>query len=416
MSTEKKEEVTSVQEVDFDLNDLLAIPGAEAVMLPEEATGEKKKSLFAPMTTDTTFLDKPEAKTTVSRTEEHDAEAEDPINDSEDPIADPLAQPDTFSDDDDKNKGGRPTALVSAAKKLIDKGTLMPFEDEKKIEDYTAEDFQELVEANMAQYQEKAGNQVAEQFFQSLPQEMQQAYEYMASGGQDMKGMFSALSASTEMRDLDITKEAGQKYAIRAYLQATNYGTPDEIEDEIYSYEDRGDLEKKAKQFKPKLDNMQQQIVNDRVAQQAQQQKQRQNQSQKYIDSVYTTLEQGKLGSIDLDNKTQEMLYAGLVQSNYPSISGKQTNMLGHLLEKYQWVEPRHDLIAEALWLLADPDGYKQTIGGTIQKEETKKTLRTLKTEQSAKTATTVQDEEPQATGRKRTGLQRPKRSFFGRS
>jgi hypothetical protein len=55
----------------------------------------------------------------------------------------------------------------------------------------------------------------------------------------------------------------------------------------------------------------------------------------------------------------QGLLFSGLVQPNYPSISGKPTNLLGHLLEKYQFVEPRHDLIAEALWLLADPNGYK---------------------------------------------------------
>ena len=89
---------------------------------------------------------------------------------------------------------------------------------------------------------------------------------------------------------------------------------------------------------------------------------------QKYIENVYNTLEKGELNGLKLDNRTQNMLYAGLVQSNYPSISGKQTNMLGHLLEKYQWVEPRHDLIAEALWLLADPDSYKSKIKEQAQK------------------------------------------------
>ena len=131
--------------------------------------------------------------------------------------------------------------------------------------------------------------------------------------------------------------------------------------------------------FKPKLDAMQQDLLNQRLAEQETQAKLRAEQSQNYIDSVYAALEPGELGGLKIDNKVQNMLYSGLVQSNYPSINGKQTNLLGHLLEKYQWVEPNHGLIAEALWLLADPDGYKTNVKGVGSKEEQAKTLRTLK-------------------------------------
>ena len=417
-----KEETTSVQEVEVDLDELLGT-GASAVMLPEEGSKEKK-SIFLLISADTTFLDKPPVDETTSVEEKTPEELEAEANKTPEEIQaeevlakeDVLAPPtDDLDLSDDKNKGGRPTALVSTAKKLIEKGSLMPFEDDKKIEDYTAEDFQELIEANLEQHQAKAGEQVANQFFEQLPPEMQQAYTYIANGGTDLRGMFHALAASNEVRDLDITKEAGQKHAIRAYLSATNYGTPEEIEDEIYTLEDRGELDKKAKQFKPKLDAMQQDVVNRKVAEQDAQAKQRQAQSQNYIESVYSTLEEGKLNGLAIDNKTQNMLYAGLVQSNYPSISGKQTNMLGHLLEKYQWVEPRHDLIAEALWLLADPDGYKTSIGSGAEKETTEKTLRALKTEQSTKTASSSQEESTDEKKIKRPGIQRQKRNFFGR-
>jgi hypothetical protein len=85
-----------------------------------------------------------------------------------------------------------------------------------------------------------------------------------------------------------------------------------------------------------------------------------------------------------------------LVQPNYPSISGKPTNLLGHLLEKYQFVEPRHDLIAEALWLLADPNGYKTKVRDLGGKAATEKVVRQLKTEQSRRitSSNTNQDEE----------------------
>jgi hypothetical protein len=101
------------------------------------------------------------------------------------------------------------------------------------------------------------------------------------------------------------------------------------------------------------------------------------------MENVYNTLKEGTINDIKMDRKVQAMLYNGLVQPNYPSVSGKNTNLLGHLLEKYQFVEPNHELIAEALWLLADPDGYKGKIMEKGSQIAVEKTVRKLKTEQS---------------------------------
>jgi hypothetical protein len=113
------------------------------------------------------------------------------------------------------------------------------------------------------------------------------------------------------------------------------------------------------------------------------------------------------------------MLYSGLVQPNYPSVSGKQTNLLGHLLEKYQFVEPRHDLIAEALWLLADPDGYRSELRGQGQSAAAVETARKLKTEQQAARSGAHVDDEPENNGhqpsQRQPALSRPRRNFFGR-
>ena len=90
--------------------------------------------------------------------------------------------------------------------------------------------------------------------------------------------------------------------------------------------------------------------------------KQQAQASQSYMANVYNTLKDGKLGDIKVDKKVQSLLYNGLVNPAYPSISGQNTNLLGHLLEKYQFVEPNYNLVSEALWLLADPNGYKAQI------------------------------------------------------
>ena len=110
--------------------------------------------------------------------------------------------------------------------------------------------------------------------------------------------------------------------------------------------------------------------------------------------NVYETLKDGVVGDTKVDKKTQAFLYNGLVQPSYPSISGNNTNLLGHLLEKYQFVEPNYNLITEALWLLADPKGFKSTL---MKKGETKaveKTVRKLKTAQASKANAAAPQEE----------------------
>jgi hypothetical protein len=432
-----KTEETNVSQVDLgSLSDILGNP-AENVMLANEGGTEKKKGIFSPLTPDTSFLDKPDLS--APKVEETPVAAEaSPTEPAAEPVAEPVVEPvvepvdkdtsflDINPDEpvaatEDKNKGGRPAALISATKKLIEEGFIKPFQNDKgeeeSIEAYSGEDFHELLKANFEAKEAELKDNLPGQFMKQLPEELKAAYHYVSQGGTDLKSLFNNLAASEEMRAVDVTTEPGQKYAIRAYLQATNYGTPEEIEDEIYALEDRGDLEKKANQFKPKLDAMQEQIINQKLAEQEHQNQLRAKQSQQYFESVHTTLDTGELNGLPLDPKTQDMLYAGLVQANYPSASGKETNMLGHLLEKYQWKEPRHDLIAEALWLLADPDGYRSTIQSSVGKEKDKETFRTLKTEQSSKNNTAIEEKENN-TGRgarKTAGIPRPTRSFFGR-
>jgi len=131
------------------------------------------------------------------------------------------------------------------------------------------------------------------------------------------------------------------------------------------------------------LDKMQESMVAQKVAQQEQLKRQQKAAAEHYMQNVYDTLSAGDLNGVKLDKRTQGLLYAGLVQANFPSMSGNPTNMLGHLLEKYQYVEPRHDLIAEALWLLADPDSYKTKIREQGKTAAVEKTVRQLKTEQA---------------------------------
>ena len=395
-------ESTSIEQVELNLDEILGMPGAESVMLPEDKK-EVKPNLFSKPAEDLSFIDDKDEEV-----DENGAKKEKPVDANA--VLKELDNEMFGSDEDDeqdttKKQAGRPKLDKSGVSelfgKLIEKGHIVPFDDDKSLEEYTIKDFEELFEANLADKENKIREETPLEFFDALPEELQVAAKYVADGGDDLKGLFRILSEVEEHRQLDAAVPKDQETIIREYLRATNFGNEEEIDEEIYGWKDRGELQAKALKFKPKLDKMQEQVVAQKLAQQENFRKQQQAAAQQYMQNVYTTLSGGEVNGIKLDKKTQGMLYTGLIQPNYPSISGKQTNMLGHLLEKYQYVEPRHDLIAEALWLLADPDGYKNKIRDQGKTAQVEKTVRQLKTEQAKMASSTPVVEKEETTQRR---------------
>jgi hypothetical protein len=398
-------DTTTVGQVDVNIDEIFGIPGAENVMLPEDGKeDDKPKSLFSKENVDTTFLDNsPATPKEKEEAAEKKAEVEETIAELDGLIA----------QEEDAGNKGRPkvdkSGLYDLAQKMIEEGSLIPFDDDKSLEDYTTKDFRELFEANFQEREDKVRNDVPKEFFNSLPEELQYAAKYVADGGQDLKGLFRTLAHVEEMRQLDPSDEYDQAEIARQYLYATNFGTAEEIESEIQDWQDMDKLEQKANQFKPKLDRMQEEIIARQLAEQEDRKEQQQAAAKAYTDNVYSTLAAGDIGGIKLDKKTQGLLYSGLVQPNYPSISGKPTNLLGHLLEKYQFVEPRHDLIAEALWLLADPNGYKNRVREQGGRQATEKVVRQLKTEEARRSTASTQYEEPE---RRNTTTRAPQKTI----
>ena len=405
---------TKVQDIDINLDEIFSgAPGASSVTLPEET--EKKPNVFSregkvdmsflndddagkqeepvieePKDDSTDLNEKSEEK--VEATEE--AKEGEEVKQTETPIAkdeiDELLAPETNEviEEEPKKRGRKPiTGMADVFNKLIAEDKLVGFDDEKPLEEYSAKDFEELIAANLEERANAVRRETPAQFFNSLPQELQIAAKYVADGGQDMKGLFRALSHVEESYQRDIKNEKDQVHIIREYLGATGYGSDSEIDEEIEIWKDLGKLEQQAAKFKPKLDKMQEKVVAAKLQEQEMKKKQQEQASQNYMANVYNTLKGGKIGDLKVDKKIQSLIYNGLVNPAYPSISGENTNLLGHLLEKYQFVEPNYNLVSEALWLLADPNGYKAQI---MKKGETKaveKTVRKLKTTQTDKSA-----------------------------
>ena len=297
----------------------------------------------------------------------------------------------TGAGDDNKGNQGRPktdkSGLVNTFKKMIEDEKMFGFDDEKPLEEYTEKDFMELLEANFAERERIVAEKTPTEFYDALPKEMQYAAKYISDGGKDLKGLFQALGRVEEVRALDPTNESDQEAIIRTYLTATKYGDDKEISDEIQTWKELGKLEAKAKGFKPKLDQMQEQQVQATIAAQEDAKKKQKEAGEKFVDNVFTALKTGEINSLKLDKKTQASLYAGLTQAQYPSVTGKQTNLLGHLLEKYQFIEPNFQLVSEALWLLSNPDEYRSTLMKQGKTAATEQTVRTLKTAEQQKIA-----------------------------
>lgn len=411
---------TTVAEVDFDnLDDLLGIPSASSVIAPAES----KNSVLKSDKVDISFLDNIGDDDTESLKDPEVAKAavsaivDAPLNDNE--------EDDDADDTTQVNKGGRPKltkdAMIEAATRLIDKGVLQPFDDGKALADYTVDDFEELIQANIDSQTSEVAQNAPVQLFQQLPEEVQAVIHYALNGGQDIKSVFSQLARAQETFDLDVANEQDQESIARQYLNLSGFGSVEEIEDEINVLKDRGDLAKYAERYKPKLDARQAEVIEKRLKDQQAAQARKNDMEKKYHDVVYNTLNSNNLNGIPLNNKVQTMLYYGLTDATkYQDSKGNPTNALGYLLEQHQFGEKANpSLVAEALWLLADPVNYRNSVKQLGANVANANTVRALRTEEASRNTSSTgigeQNTNPSRVSNKREPIKRQGRSLFSR-
>lgn len=399
---ENKVVQTSVEKViDLDIDNWLSAPGADSVVTPSQQENEKP-SILSKESVDLSFID-----------EEEESKETNVPRETIDEIVNNATE-----EDDEEEHARHKSGLVNFLKKRIESKEMFAFDDfdesKESIEDYLSrlseKDIDELWQANINNIKQEVASETPKEFFESLPEELQYAAKYVMDGGKDIKGLFQALSQVEQVRSLDPENEDDQSSIIKSYLRATNFGNEDEIEEEISTWKDLGLLEKKAKQFKPKLDLMQEEIVNAKLAEQERLKQQQEQAAQAYVQNVFEALRPSEINGLKLDKKTQAHLYNGLVQPQYPSISGKPTNMLGYLLEKYQFIEPNYPLIAETLWLLSNPEEYRNALMSKGSNKTVEETVRQLKIEQNKKNTSSYYDDEE--TTRKSKKLHRPQNIF----
>ena len=125
---EQVQDSTTVEQIDVNIDEIFGIPGAESIMLPEE---EKPKSMFSKESKlDTSFFDN-KIDSEKNNQEVKPEEIESTINELNELI---------IQEEDAGNKG-RPkvdkSGLYELAQKMIEDGGLVPFDDDKDLEEYT---------------------------------------------------------------------------------------------------------------------------------------------------------------------------------------------------------------------------------------------------------------------------------------
>lgn len=413
MSTDNTQ--TSVQEIDLDIDSWLGTPGADSIIVPStEKKEDAKPSMFSKPVVDLSFIDD---DTEDDDDEEGKKKPVDPAKAAA-AVKNIVDDFDNIDDDDDTpagdtpSKAGRPktekSGLVEFFKKRIESKEMFAFEDfdesKQTLDEYLSglgeKDYEELWEANIDTLKKDVAAKTPKEFFESLPDELQAAAHYVMNGGTDIKGMFRALAQVEEVRSLNPEEESDQELIVRQYMQAKGIAD-DTIDDDIQTWKDLGKLEQKAKQYKPKLDEMHEEMVAYQIAQQEEFREKQEQAAQAYIQNVFEALRPGEINGLKLDRKTQALLYNGLTSPDYKSRTGQNTTMLGHLLEKYQYTEPNYPLIAEALWLLSNPDEYRENLKKQGKNQAVEQTVRQLKTEQSKKTGSTQSFDDDKPTTRK---------------
>ena len=231
---------SKVETVDIDIDEMFNPGvGANSVTLPDE---NAKPSIFSKQRkeADFSFTEEDDADDSADKDDKEAADGDDTIKKPEASKEDNKATGKELLDglleeedgeEDDEGEGKKETrgrksisGISDVFSKLIKEDKIVAFDDDKDLADYSAKDWEELIDANLEERANQVRRETPKQFFDSLPEELQVAARYVADGGQDLKGLFSTLAASEERKSLDVTNESHQKMIISDYLQATGYG------------------------------------------------------------------------------------------------------------------------------------------------------------------------------------------------
>lgn len=273
-----------------------------------------------------------------------------------------------------EKKGGRPKtdkniAINYIAERAKD-GKIALFSDydeSVEVEEYLSKLPQsrlyELFDKNLEDARTSAIQELQEserrEWYDSLPDTFKAMYDYAANGGNDWSVFAQTMQNQQYMAQLDPSNEDHQAIIAQNYLEATGFGTPDMIQEQIQEWQSDGKIGNKAAQFKPMLDNMYQQETYRLAQEQQAYAMQMQQEAKQFQDSVYQTLSKGEIAGIKLSKEQQREFFKGLTTT---SEQWGNTNELEHLWEKTNFVDKDYNKLTMVHWLLKDTEGFLNAV------------------------------------------------------
>lgn len=333
-----------------------------------------------------------------------------------------LSQEEGGPGEPEEGSKGRPKSdrniMVNFLKTKIEAGqfeTYSDYDEKTPLDEYLSKlpekDLVSLAEMNLDAQKEKEKVSLRNEVFESLPGSLQYVAHAVANGAteHDLQDIYAALLRVEQTRALDVTDETDQETIALTYLQATGFmeGDMQAIQEQVHEWKTDGKLEGKVKQFKPKLDQMQEEQVQYQLVQQEEMRRQQAELAAYYNQNVVEALKTGDLNGIKLDRKRQAEFYDMLTIVRPSPLSGKPVNALGAALERIQFSEqPDYKLLMEATWLLNNPTEYRNALmqmgknQGAIDVEKKLKSAEVSRTQSQSY-------EEPEQPSIKKKGLVR---------
>lgn len=188
-------------------------------------------------------------------------------------------------------------------------------------------------------------------FYESLPEEAQLLIQYALNDGTNIREFIKSLYEDNPVSEID---RMSNEMVVRNYLKFKNFSEED-IQEQLDLFKQSGALDKKAQKYREELKKQAEFKTREKIKTQEEIKKKKEEYSKWYVEELNMVIE-------DFPKDIQKDIVKGLVQSDMKSISGHPINELYYLLEKYQIREPNLKLVGEALWLLKDPENYKNSI------------------------------------------------------
>lgn len=290
---------------------------------------------------------------------------------------------DDTDDDDDPEKNTNPPVgveeLNNAIASLVKEGEIFGYEDEEFKVD-TSEKLKELLIANKEEWKRQYLTEELEKDISSLPDEFKYVLDYIKAGGTNTREVLQSILNIENVRNIDPNSEKDSESLTRSYLETTGYGTEDEIEEQILEWKDLDVLDKKANQFKPKLEAAEQKKIQASIKQEKDLDMQRRQLANEYYEGISGALKSRELNGLKLTPKEAVDLENDLIKNNYvSSISNKPINFLGKVLEDISWTKPNYEFLAELTLFAKDREGYRNKVRKEIEQEIVSKSEAKLK-------------------------------------